>query len=117
MGKAGPVRRFMALSPQRLPPFPRGLVSRKPRDFLEWTTLRRWGKLPDWEELSSGYLLREAREKAGLTQRELAARLGTSQQAVSQAERWDANPTVAFMRRWAGVCGARLEIEIECLRR
>jgi DNA-binding XRE family transcriptional regulator len=113
MGKAGSIRRLSAATPRRLPPFPRGLRRRKPRDFLEWSTLRRWGKLPDWEESSPGYLLREAREKAGLTQRELAVRLGTTQQAVSQAETWEANPTVAFMRRWVESCGGMLEIEIE----
>lgn len=41
-----------------------------------------------------------------------AARLRTTQQAISQAERWDANPTVALMRRWAEACGAELEIRL-----
>ncbi|MGH8950882.1 MAG: helix-turn-helix transcriptional regulator [Acidimicrobiia bacterium] len=107
------MRIFTARTPRRLPPFPRGLRSRKPRDYLEWSTLRRWGQLPDWEELAPGYMLREARERAELTQGELAARLGTTQQAVSQAERWETNPTVAFMRRWADACGVSLEIEFE----
>lgn len=115
MGQAFSMRRLTAPAPRRLPPFPRGLKSRKPRDYLEWITLRTWGRLPDREELAPGYLLREARERAGLTQRELAARLGTTQQAVSQAERWEANPTVESMRRWSEACGARLEIEIQGL--
>lgn len=85
---------------------------RRPRDYVEWKTLREWGKIPYWEESPPGYLLREAREKAGFTQRDLAARLGTTQQAVSQAERSDANPTVAFMRRWAEACGVELEIRL-----
>ena len=113
MGQKGSIRRYTVAEPRSLPPFPRGLKRRKPRDFFEWRTLRAWEKLPGWEELPPGYLLREARERAGLTQRELAARLATTQQAVSQAERWDANPTVALMRRWADACGAVLEIEIE----
>ncbi|MBZ0115179.1 MAG: helix-turn-helix transcriptional regulator [Thermoanaerobaculia bacterium] len=33
-------------------------------------------------------LLRAAREDAGVTQREMGIRLGCSQQAVAQAERW-----------------------------
>lgn len=113
MGKTRPMRRFSAPPPRALPPLPRGLKSRKPRDFLEWSTLRRWGTLPDWEELPPGYLLRETREKAGLTQRELARRLRISQQAVSQAEAWESNPTVAFIRRWAEACGSTLELEID----
>lgn len=85
---------------------------RRPRDYVEWKTLREWRKIPYWEESPPGYLLREAREKAGFTQRDLADRLGTTQQAVSQAERSDANPTVAFMRRWAEACGVELEIRL-----
>jgi hypothetical protein len=45
-------------------------------DYFEWKTLRRWGKLPAWEDVLPGYLLREARERAGFTQKETAARLG-----------------------------------------
>lgn len=81
----------------------------RPRDYAEWDALHRWGKLPYWEEIPAGYMLRQARERAGLTQAELAQLLGTSQQAVSQAERWEANPTVAFIRRWARACGVELE--------
>ena len=36
-----------------------------------------------------------------------------TQQAVSQAERGDANPTVSCMRRWAKGCGLELEIRLE----
>ena len=112
MGESRPMRRLVAAEPRSLPPPPRGVKRRKPRDFLEWTTLRRWGKLPDWEESPPGYLLREARGKAGFTQRDLAARLGSTQQAVSQAERSDANPTVAFMRRWAEACDVELVMRL-----
>lgn len=85
----------------------------RPRHFAEWRTLRRWGKLPPWEEEVAGYLLRLAREDAGLTQAALAERLGVSQQAVAQAERWSANPTVELLRRWAEACGLTLRIALE----
>ena len=49
-----------ALSPQ--------LNRRRPRAFLEWRALRRWGKLPDREAEVPGYLLRIARENTALTQ-------------------------------------------------
>ena len=92
---------------------PARLSRGRPRAFPEWQALRRWGKLPPWEAQVAGYLLRQAREDAGLTQRELGQRLGISQQAVAQAERWIANPTVGLMRRWAASCGAELLIAIE----
>lgn len=82
----------------------------RPRTFAEWRALRRWRKLPAWERDVAGYLLRALREDVGLTQKELAARLGVSQQAVHQAERWTANPTVELLRAWAAACGATLEI-------
>src|SRR6266496_1319336 len=62
------------------------------------------------EDGAAGDLLRRAREKAGLTQTELADRLGHTQQAVAQAERAESNPTVSFLRRWARACGRSLSI-------
>jgi DNA-binding XRE family transcriptional regulator len=89
------------------------LNRRRPRAFAEWRVLRRWGKLPLWELDVPGFLLREAREGAGLTQKTLAERLGITQQAVSRAEKWASNPTVGLMRRWLAVCERRLELMIE----
>jgi ribosome-binding protein aMBF1 (putative translation factor) len=65
------------------------------------------------EDGSSGDLLRRAREKAGLTQTELADRLGHTQQAVAQAERAESNPTVSFLHRWARACGRSLSIRLK----
>jgi len=89
------------------------LTRRRPRAFLEWRTLRGWGKLPDREADVPGYLLRTVRESAGLTQAQLAEQLGITQQAVARAERWSANPTVAFIRRWARACGRSLELHFD----
>jgi DNA-binding XRE family transcriptional regulator len=88
------------------------LTRRRPRSFVEWRTLRDWGKLPEREASVPGYLLRVAREEAGLTQAELARSLGVTQQAVAQAERWESNPTIAFVERWAKACNRRLEIRL-----
>lgn len=99
-------------SRRRLPRLSSTTKRRRPRDYVEWMTLREWGELPPWEEVPPGYLLRETREGAGLTQAELGERLGITQQAVAQAERWETNPTVAFMRRWAEACGRELTIEL-----
>ena len=88
------------------------LTRNRPRRFLEWKTLRSWGKLPDREACVSGFLLRDARESAGLTQAQLAEKLEVTQQAVARAERWGSNPTVGFIRRWAKACGTRLEFRL-----
>lgn len=106
------MRVWKAPPPARAPELPAGVRRTRPRDYLEWKTLRRWGRLPSWEDSPPGYVLREAREAAGLTQTELAARLGRSQQAVAQAERWDSNPTVGFLRSWADATGTSLRLEL-----
>lgn len=84
----------------------------KPRSFEEWSALRRWNQLPSWEPLRPGYLLRAAREAAGLTQADLAERLGVSQQAIAQAERPNANPRVARLAAWSRALGVELRIEL-----
>ncbi|HKI85473.1 MAG TPA: helix-turn-helix transcriptional regulator [Thermoanaerobaculia bacterium] len=89
------------------------LHRRKPRDYEEWKALVSWGKLPDWETAAPGYRMRLAREEAGLTQKELAARLGVSQQAIARTERWNSNPTIRFLERWAEALGAHVEISVE----
>lgn len=88
------------------------LTRGRPRSYLEWKTLRAWGKLPARESDVFGFLLRTAREGAGLTQIELAKRLDVTQQAIAQAERWDSNPTVSFIKRWADACNTRMELRI-----
>ena len=86
------------------------LTRRRPRDFHEWQALRRWGKLYQRESQQAGYVLRSVRQDAGLTQKQLAERLQISQQAVSLAERWEANPTAELMFFWAQACEKRLEL-------
>ncbi|MDP9121066.1 MAG: helix-turn-helix transcriptional regulator [Acidobacteriota bacterium] len=98
-----------------LPPLSPDIKRTRPRSFVEWKTLRRWGKLPPWEEVFPGYLLREAREAAGLSQSALAAELGCSQQAVARAERPVANPTFALLSAWAAAVGGTLEVSIRRL--
>jgi DNA-binding XRE family transcriptional regulator len=112
VGRSRTVRVF---KPPAAPVFPllgdRPRRGRKPRNFEEWKALRRWNKLPEEEEAVPGFLLRLAREEAGLTQTQLARRLGITQQAVAQAERWSSNPTWNLLRAWAEACGRRIVIE------
>lgn len=53
----------------------------------------------------------ELREKR-MTQKDVADRMGMSQSAVSQFERYDSNPTLTTLRRYALAVGARLRIEV-----
>jgi transcriptional regulator with XRE-family HTH domain len=55
-------------------------------------------------------IVREARVRAGLTQSELARRLGLTQAAVARLERPGANPTVATLDRVLRETGRRLEL-------
>ena len=56
-------------------------------------------------------LIRDARERAGLTQAALAARLGVSQASVAQLERPGSNPTVAALDAALRAAGRRLELQ------
>ena len=116
MGRARRVLRAEELTPVERPDLPLAVRRRRPRSYPEWATLRRWGRLPAWEDEPPGYRLRLLREQAGLTQLGLAGRLGCSQQAVAQAERWESNPSVAFMASWAAAVGRRLELRFPVAR-
>lgn len=57
---------------------------------------------------ASWELVSEVRRSSGLTQAQLARRLGTSQSAVAQLERRGSNPTVATLDRALRAAGHRL---------
>ena len=61
-------------------------------------------------------LLKRARMAAGLTQTQLAKRIGTTQTAVARMERQGANPTLATLRRAVAATGNRLEMTTTPLR-
>lgn len=54
--------------------------------------------------------LRKLRDEAGLTQQELADKIGINRSFISQVERYDKDLTVSLLGRWALACGARLEL-------
>ena len=58
----------------------------------------------------SAEIIRTARRDAGLTQQQLARRLGISQAAVAQLERATANPTLATVERALRATNHRLEL-------
>ena len=52
----------------------------------------------------------DARTKTGVTQKELAKRIGTKQSVISRLESGRANPSVAFLKRFAKAINASLEV-------
>lgn len=58
--------------------------------------------------VTSATFVRDARSAAGLTQAQLAARLGVTQPTVAALERRDANPTLRTLERTLNACGRTL---------
>lgn len=52
------------------------------------------------------------RIKHGITQAELAKRIGTKQSAISRFESGSENPTVDFLKKIAKALGAKLSVKI-----
>lgn len=57
-------------------------------------------------------LIREARRRAGLSQAQLAARVGTSQPAIARYERARAMPDLGTLHRIIEACGFELRLEL-----
>ncbi|MBJ7601192.1 MAG: helix-turn-helix transcriptional regulator [Candidatus Dormibacteraeota bacterium] len=55
--------------------------------------------------------LGQAREGAGLTQAEVAKRMGTSQPAIARLERGETDPRLSTIERFAEVVGCHLELQ------
>lgn len=63
--------------------------------------------------MDAGTLLKAARSQAGLSQRELARRAGTSQSAIAAVESGRKQPSVATLTRWLGATGRQLALETQ----
>lgn len=63
--------------------------------------------------MTPGQLLREARRRHGLTQRQLAARARTSQAAISRIERGVVSPTVDTLATLLDLMGEELVLGAE----
>jgi transcriptional regulator with XRE-family HTH domain len=64
-----------------------------------------------WEVLI-GHVIREARERHGLSQSELAYRALSTQQAISRVERGLVSPSVETLQRIATALGEELVVEL-----
>jgi transcriptional regulator with XRE-family HTH domain len=67
------------------------------------------------EEFSLASQLIEARARAGLTQAEVAERMGTSQSTVARLESGGAKPSLSTLKRYAKATGARVRIALEAM--
>ena len=63
-------------------------------------------------ESQPGRLVRRAREQAGLSQRELARRAGTSQSVVARIEHGRTDPSTATLARLLAAAGFELRTEL-----
>lgn len=59
-----------------------------------------------------GELVREARKRAAITQRELAERAGTTQSAIARLESGRTRPAFEAVERMLRLCGFALHIQI-----
>lgn len=64
-------------------------------------------------EGASATLLKEARERAGLSRRTLAERAGVALTTVSRIESGESDPTVGMLKRLLQAAGARMTINVE----
>jgi transcriptional regulator with XRE-family HTH domain len=67
------------------------------------------------KDAAGGPLIRRTRQGAGLTQQQLARRMGTTQTAIARLERHDANPRLSTLRRAIEASGARLALDAKPL--
>ena len=62
-------------------------------------------------EPGASVLIRNARTAAGLTQAELAGRLGTTQSAIARLEAANSNPRIDTLDAVLRACGRRLSLD------
>lgn len=82
---------------------------------------KEWRKDPEYvheyealeQEFALASVVIGARARAGLTQAELAERMGTSQSAVARLESGKARPSVATLEKLAEATGSKLRIALE----
>ena len=60
--------------------------------------------------------VRQARERLGITQAELAFRIGSTQPAIARLEAGGSTPSFATLRRIAGALGLELVVELRARR-
>ncbi len=72
-------------------------------------TIRARAKVLAREDYAMRSDLVALRRQAGLTQKQVAERMGITQQAVHKLERYDSDPKLSTVRRYANAVGALIE--------
>jgi DNA-binding XRE family transcriptional regulator len=80
----------------------------------------RWMKDPEFRHeyerigpaMELAFQLAEARRRAGLSQAELAQRMGTSQSTIARLENGRGLPSARTLTRFAEATGARIHIQV-----
>lgn len=62
--------------------------------------------------MRGNHLVREARRRSGLTQAELAERVGTTQSAIARLERGGGSPTLERLSELVAACGLELQVRL-----
>ena len=65
-----------------------------------------------YADFKFGVVLRQAREAAGLTQEQVASRIGTKKSAISRIENHADNITLATLKAYAQAVGYGLQIQL-----
>ena len=65
-----------------------------------------------FENLKIGVLLRQAREKEGITQEEIARKLNTKKSAISRIENHSEDIRLSTLRKYAEALGKEIRLEI-----
>lgn len=65
-----------------------------------------------YEEFKIGVLLKQARKQAGLTQEDLAIKLGTKKSAISRIENHAQDIKISTIQKVANALGKNLEIRL-----
>ena len=65
-----------------------------------------------YADFKIGVILRQAREKAGMTQEEVAQKLQTKKSAISRIENHADDVRLSTLRRYAVAVGANLQIRL-----
>ncbi|MBK7579809.1 MAG: type II toxin-antitoxin system HicB family antitoxin [Myxococcales bacterium] len=76
------------------------------------STARRAEPIAVDPQLAVAVSLRWARQAAGLTQAQLARRVGVSQQQMAKLERPGANPSIATLRKVADALGVQVHFDL-----
>jgi HTH-type transcriptional regulator/antitoxin HipB len=81
------------------------------------SAVRREGYRRAREAFELAERVRRARERLGMTQAELASRIGSTQPAIARLEAGGVTPSLATLRRIAGALGLELVVDLRPPRR